>query len=321
MPSRRAALSCLLSPLAFGLPAWAQSAYPGRPAHLVVPFPPGGPSDQVARALGQALGRALGQGIVIDNRPGAEGLLGVRAAAGAPADGYTLLYATASMLALPLVNKSVALDWQKDLVPIGSVGRLAFGMAVHPEVPARTLAEFVEHARAHPGRLNFAASTLSELLAAAQFMKATGVSMTRVAYKGSVQAMPDLLAGRVQLSFTPLGAVLPHVKEGRLRLLATLLPQRSPLAADVPTLAEQGFPQVAVPTWQALFAPAGTPRDIVDRLARELQAATGQAALRQELEQRALMVEARTPAQLAATLADELRLWGELVGEYRLAGD
>jgi tripartite-type tricarboxylate transporter receptor subunit TctC len=150
-------------------------------------------------------------------------------------------------------------------------------------------------------------------------MRATGVSMTRVPYKGAVQAMPDLLAGRVQLTFTPVGALLPHAREGRLRLLATLLPQRSPLASEVPTMAEQGFPQVSVPTWQALFAPAGTPPEIVARLARELQAAVGQASLRQELEQRALAVEATTPAQLATTMLDETRLWGELVHEYKLA--
>jgi hypothetical protein len=164
----------------------------------------------------------------------------------APADGHTLLFTPGSMLAAPLQARPPAFDWLSEFAPIGKAGRLSFCLAVHPDLPVRTVADLVAYARANPDKLSFSTATLSELMAASQFMKATDTRMVRVPYKGGTQAMPDLLAGRVQVMFGPVSLVLPHAKSGAVRVLATLLPQRSAALPDVPTMAEAGVAAVSV---------------------------------------------------------------------------
>jgi tripartite-type tricarboxylate transporter receptor subunit TctC len=293
--------------------------YPTKPVRLIVPFASGGPTDTVARIVGQALSQSIGQSVVIDNRPGAEGAIAAQTVVGAPPDGYTFLFGTGSLGALPLLRKPPPFDLLTDFAPVSTIGRFTFCMYVNPGVPAKSVAEFVAYARASPGKLNYAASTYSEFLAAAQFMKAAGINMARVPYKGAAQAMPDLIAGRVQVTFGPISGGLQYVKDGRLRMLASLLPQRSPATPDVPTMVEAGVAGVSVPSWQAIFGPAKTPREIIVRLSREVNLILQGPGVRAQLDRQALQVEGSTPEALAANLKEDLRTWAQFIRENGLA--
>jgi tripartite-type tricarboxylate transporter receptor subunit TctC len=311
-------LRLLIASLAFSLPLGATAAsaqYPTKPVRLIVPFPAGGPTDTVARVIGQALSKPLGQQIIVDNRTGADGLIAAQAALQGQPDGHTLLFGVGSMMALPLLRKNAPFDWATDFAPVTTVGRFAFALYVHPGVPAKSVSELIAHARANPGQVKYASATLSEFLAAVQFMKAARVSMLRVPYKGSTQAMPDLIAGRVQIYFTPVSAGQQYVADGRLRILGVLLPKRSPAVPEVPTMAEVGMPNVSVPSWQAVFGPAKTPRDIVERLSRELNAVLRDTEVQAQLDRQSLQVEGSTPAALAAIIKADLRMWDQFIRE------
>jgi len=297
------------------LAAAACAQYPSRPVHIVIPFPAGGPSETVARHVGQVLAESLGQPVIIDNKPGADGIIAVQSVKMAPADGYTLLWATSAVLALPLTTKPPPFDTLADFAPVSSVGRFAFAMYVATGVPSRSMQEFIAHARANPGKLNYAAANQAEYLAAAQFMKAARVEMVRVPYKGAAQLMPDLIAGRVQVNFGPIGGGLQYVKDGRLRMLATLLPERTPVTPDVPTMAETGLPAVSVGTYQLILAPAKTPRDVIERLSRDVNLALRSPELRAALAKIALVVEGSTPEGLATIIKDDERAWIQFAQE------
>jgi tripartite-type tricarboxylate transporter receptor subunit TctC len=315
----KAILRILVAALGLSMTA-AQAAYPERPLRMIVPFSAGGPTDGAARIVGQALAKSLGQPVVVENRPGADGAIAAQALMAAPADGYTFLFASSSILAVPLLSTPPAFDPRTDFAPVARVGRLPFALYVHPGVPARDVAELIAHARAHPEALNFSTSNLSEYIAAAQFMQATGVRMVRVPYKGSAQAMPDLIAGRVQVNFGPVSGGLAQAKDGRLRVLAVLLPQRDPLLPDVPTLGESGV-AVSVTSWQAIFAPAKTPREIIERVSREVNQALQTAEVRMELEKRSLQVEGSDPAGLAAAVERDQQAWVRFVRDFKVTKD
>jgi len=312
------ALATLLLPAVLGMlastPAAAQ--YPDRPVRLVVPFPAGGPTDGVARSVAQAMSKSMGQPIVVENKPGADGAIAAQAVVGAPADGYTLLFATSSVMALPYVAKPAPFD-AADLAPVASVGRFAFGMFVNPAVPSQSMQAFIAYARANPGKLNFGSANVAEQMASAQFIKATGTDMVRISYKGSAQAMPDLIAGRIQVYFSPVSAGLQHVREGKLRMLAVLVPQRLASAPEVPTMAESGVDGVSVHSYQMFVAPGRTPRDIVDRLAGEVNAALKDPEVRAQLESRALFIEGTKPDALSAMVRAAGQDW---VGYMSAAG-
>ena len=299
----------------------ATAAFPSQPLRLVVPVPAGGPSDFIARQVAQHLGTALGQPVVVENEPGANGLLAARDGAAAPADGHTLVYAPGSMIATPLLSKGVSFDWARDLAPLGKVGRVPFALAVHPGVPAQTVAELVRHARQNPGALNVATSTPSEVMAAARFMKATATTLTRVPYKGGAQALPDLLAGRVHVMFGPLSLLQPQAKAGAVRLLATLTPERNAAVPDLPTAAEAGVPALDVPTWQGIFTAAQVPAATRARLAAGLAAALARPEIKAEFERRLLVAEVPSEAELSATVGRELASWAALIAEYQLSAD
>lgn len=311
----------LLLPLAVRAQAAAPEVFPTKQLRLVVPLPAGGPSDFIARLAAQHLATALGQAVVVDNKPGANGLIAAREVAAADADGHTLLYAPGSMIASPMLVKGSGFDWSQQLAPLGKVARVPFGLAVHPGVPASSVAELASHARTQPGQLNVATSTPSEVMAAAQFMKAAGVTLTRVPYRGAPQAMPDLLAGRVQLMFGPLSALQPHVKSGALRLLAVLAPERSAAMPEVPTMREAGFAAVYVPTWQALYVSSRASAGTRERLAAAVAAAAARPEFRAELDKRLLAAESASPQELSATIASELAAWSSLIDEYKLTAD
>ena len=307
-----AALLSMSCWLAFS-PFDAAAEYPTKPIRLVVPFAPGGASDTAARTLGQALQKALGQQILVDNRPGANGAIAAQAVLASPADGYTLLWGVASMAALPLVLKAPPFQSLGDFAPVSMVGQFAFCLVVHPSVPVKSVAEFAAYVRANPDKLYYASSTVSEFKSAAQFMKAAGISMMRVPYKGGAQVMPDLVAGRVQVNFGTLSSALHYVSDGRLRMLAVLLPRRSAAAPEVPTLAEAGMPEVSAPTWQAIFAPPKTPREIVERLSREVASVLQGAELRAQFARQLLQIDGSTPEALAALIEADYLTWKQFI--------
>lgn len=296
--------------------AWAD--YPDKPINLIVPLPAGGPTDAVARSVAEVLSKSLGKPIVVENKPGADGAIGAKAVMAAPADGYTLLFGIGSLVALPYLQNPPPYDARKDLNPVSTVGRFPFVLSVHPSVPATTISEFVAYAKKKPGELFYASSTASEALAAAEFMKATGIQMTRVPYKGAGQAMPDLLSGRVHVMFGPVSAVLPASREGKLRLLALFSSSRLPAVPDVPPLSEAGITGIAVPTWQAVFAPPGVPKPVVDRLRAEIAAALRTDGLRTRLDGLMLQIEPSTPEELHERIARESRTWEQFVRDHNL---
>jgi tripartite-type tricarboxylate transporter receptor subunit TctC len=325
-PMRRLLLS-LAGCLALALPVTlaaqpvTTTVFPTRPLRMLVPVPPGGPSDFIARQVAQQLSASLGQTVSVENKPGGNGLLAAREALAAPADGHTLLYAPGSMIATPLLAKGSGLDWAQDLAPLGKVGRVPFVLAVHPGLGAETVADLVRKAAQQPGALNVATSTPSEVLAAAQFMKAAGIQLTRVPYKGGTQALPDLLAGRVQVMFGPLSLLQPQANSGALRILAMLAPERSPALPDVPTMAQAGMGGVDVPTWQALYTSAKVPAAVRARLSTDIAATMSRPEMRAEFERRMVAVEGASAAELAAIVVRDLAVWASVADEYKLTAD
>jgi tripartite-type tricarboxylate transporter receptor subunit TctC len=311
-------LICVLLALAL-TPLTARAEYPDKPVALIVPLAAGGPTDAVARSVAEALSRSLAKPVVVENKPGGDGAIGARAAITARADGYTLLFGIGSLVALPYLQSPPPYDAQRDLAPVATVGRFTFALTVHPSVPAKTVSEFVSYAKANPGSLFYASSTASEALAASEFMKSTGIKMTRVPYKGAAQALPDLLAGNVQVMFSPISGVLPATADGKLRMLAVFSTDRVPAAPDIPTLAEAGIASIDLPTWQAVFAPASTPKAIVDRLNSAIVAALETDDVRQRLIGAMLQVEPSTPAELRDRIARESTVWERFVRENDLA--
>lgn len=297
-------------------PAAAQPAYPSRPIHLIVPTPPGGTSDAAARLLAQALSKSMGQPFTIENKPGASGAVAAQALMAAPADGHTLMWTLASMSGLASVLKSPPYRSLAELTPVSIVCHLEYAMFIHPDVPATTVAEFVAHARAHPDAISYATGSLGDYMAATKFFKTTGMRGVRVPYRGGSQLMPDLASGRVQLNFGPVSNGLPLAKDGKLRMLAVLQAQRSAVAPSVPTLAELGIAAVTLPTWQALFAPANTPADVVQRLAKEIALALAEPALRAQFAQLAVQADGSTPQRLAEVVARDTQAWRNFVDEY-----
>jgi len=253
--------------------ALAQSAYPGRPIRFIAPFPPGGSTDVLCRLLAQKLTEGLGQPVTVDNRPGASGSIGHEAAAKAPADGYTILLSSSSTL----VNnthlfKSLRYDPLGDFTPVTFVARAGQVLVVQPSFPAASLHELIALAKAQPGKLNFGSGGkgIQSHISAEMFKAATGVDIVHVPYKGTVQAVADLVAGQVQLVFSDMVPAMPHIRAGRLRPLAVTTRERSAVLPDVPTMIEAGVPGYNAELWWAVMAPKGTPADIVSRLNAEL---------------------------------------------------
>ncbi|MBL8482674.1 MAG: tripartite tricarboxylate transporter substrate binding protein [Rhodocyclaceae bacterium] len=293
--------------------AAADQPYPSRVVRLVLPFPSGGPSDLAARAFARSLERQVGQPVVVDNRPGANGIIAARLAASSTPDGYTLLWATSSTLAQLRLQSGAAAP---SFVPVTAIGKFAFGMFVSPAVKADTVADFVTYARAHPGSLNVATSTLSEYKAAVQFMKATGIDMVRVPYKGSSQALPDLMQDRVQVNFLPVAAGLQYARAGKLKMLATLQGKRIDAMPDTPTMAETGYAGLTPPGWQLLLAPPNTPRALADRIAGLAARALQEPELRGLYASQLLDVDSAGPDALAALMKDEARGWEQFFREH-----
>lgn len=296
--------------------ATAQS-YPSRPIRLVVPYPPGGPLDIMARAIGQKLTEAWSQPVVVDNRAGAGGNIGADLVAKSPADGYTLLMGAVATHAInPTLYGKVPYDPVKDFTPVALVAQVPNILVVNPAVPAKSVRELIELARARPGTLNFGSGSTGSTghLAGELFNTMAGVKMVHIPYKGGSPAMADLLAGQVQLMFDNLANALPNVRAGRLRALAVTTLARSPAMPDLPTIAESGLPGFDLTTWFGLMVPAGTPPEIVVKLNAEIVRALDAKDMRERLEKMGAEPPANnTPEHFAAFIRAEAAKYAKVV--------
>jgi tripartite-type tricarboxylate transporter receptor subunit TctC len=285
----------------------AHAQFPAKPVRVVVPFPAGSATDTVGRVLAASVSQAIGQPVVVENKAGADGAIAAAEVVKSPPDGYTLLLATNSPLsAVPAMKKVPPYDPVADFTPITDVGRYTFFIVVHPDVPAKSLDEFIAHARANPGRLNYATGNTTGIVSTAFFASQAQIRLVHVPYKGEPQALTDLLAGRVQVMFCSSGTSLPMIREGRLRALVTTLPRRSSLLPEVPTIAEAGMPQFSITSWAGLFGPAKMPRAVVERLNREFVAAMGRADVQAALEKQAFALSPSSPERLADLVKEQL---------------
>ena len=304
--------------------SWPASAqYPVKPLRLICPFPAGGAADNVTRVVGRGLADALGQQVIIDNRPGGDGMVAANAVMQSAADGYTLYMGTATgMIAMPATRKTPPYDAITDFTPISLLGNFTHLLLVHPDVPAQTLAGFIAYARANPGKLNYATTNLTANAGTMQLMQATGIVMTHVPYKGSAQSIPDLVTGRVQVSFdSSPNLYMGQVKAGKLRILATMMRHRSPQAPDAPTLPEAGIPAITVEPWGGLFGPAKLDRSIAERLSREVALILAQPEARLRLYENGFEPESSTPQQFTAFLKGQAAEWRRMVQEGRFPVD
>jgi len=296
----------------------AAADFPAKPIHLIVPFPPGGGNDTVARAIAQEVGPDLGQPLIIDNRPGAGGSVGAELAAKAPADGYTLFLAGVGSHAVnPNLHKKLPYDAVKDFTPITLIASAPSVLVVNPSVPAKTVAEFTAYARANPGKLNYASNGNGSAaqLAAAMYEWMAGVKMVHVPYKGIAPAMTDLLSGEVQLMFGTIVALVPHIQAGKLRALAVTSKKRSSLLTDIPTLAESGLPEYEAGSWYGILAPAGTPPDIIAKLNTVVVKALRQPDVAKRLVQEGAEPIGSTPEEFGAHIKSEIARVGRVVRE------
>jgi tripartite-type tricarboxylate transporter receptor subunit TctC len=291
-------------------------AYPAKPVRLVVPFPPGGSTDIVARIVAQKLSDRLGQQVVVENRGGAGGTIGAEAVAKAAPDGYTLVLGTTSTHAVaPNVYARIGYDPVKDFAPISLIAVTPYLLVVNPSVNVKSLQEFVGYVKARPGKLNYAsAGTGSTTHLAMEMLKsAAGLYIVHIPYNGNGPAGTAVIAGQVEILFGSLPAVLPHAKSGRVRPLAVGTPKRSPSLPDVPTVAESGFPGFDASLWLAIMAPAGTPAPIVDRLQKEIHAVIASPDTADALNKAGAEPITSTPAELAAMVKDGVEKYGKVV--------
>ena len=282
---------------------------------MVVPFPPGGPTDLVARVLAQKLGEQLGQSVIVDNRAGANGNIGASFVAKAPADGYTLLYNTSAIALSPALYKSVPYSVQKDFVPVALVAVVPLALVTHPSVPANTVKEFIAYAKANPGKLSYGSAGSGNVthLGAFQFLQANGIEATHVPYKGSAPADVDLAGGQIQFMTDTVNSVMSFVRDKRMKMLAVTTAKRMSLFPDVPTLAESGMPGFEVGAWQGVLVPAGTPRPVVERLNTEIVKALASAEVRDKLALQGAEPLGSTPEQYGDYIRKELERWAGVV--------
>ena len=288
--------------------------YPAKPIRMVVAFPPGGSTDLAARALGDKLAAALGQPVIVENKPGASGNIGADFVAKSAPDGYTLLMAATSFATAPAFFPKLGWDPLKDFAPVSMVATVPIIVVVNPAVPAQNAQELIAYSKANPGKLNMAspgAATLTRL-AGEMFKQSAGLDWVTVHYKGGPPAVQDLLAGNAHVMFANISDVISQVKAGRLRAIAVTTAKRSAVAPELPTLAEGVLPGFAVATWQAVMAPAGTPRDVVQRLNAETVKAMALPEMKERFLSFGTDAATSTPEELGRFLADEVAKIGKI---------
>ena len=298
----------LAAALLIAAPSFAQ--FPNKPIRIVVPFPAGSATDAVARILGQSVSAAVGQPVIVDNKVGADGAIAGSEVVRAAPDGYTLLLATNSpMAAMPAMKKVPPYDPVTDFTPITDIGRYTFFLYVYAGLPVNSFKELVAYAKANPGKLNYATGNTTGIVSFAQMNALTGIDMTHVPYKGEPQGIADLIGGRVQVMWATPTTGLAHVKDGKLRALATNLKSRSSLLPDVPTMTEVGVSQYSVVSWAALYGPAKIPRDVLARLNKEFLDAMKRPDVIAQMDKQAFAMNPTTPEELGAFTKSQLEAY------------
>ena len=297
--------------------------FPDKPIRFIVPFPPGGGNDILARALAPKMGEFLGQPVVIDNRAGAGGNIGTDLAAKSPPDGYTILIASNQVTINPWLYAKLPFDIEKDFVAVAQAASVPMVLAVHPSVPANTLKEFIALAKASPGRFNHATpgTGTPQHIAFEVFNHAAGVNVTHIAYKGTGPAIADLIGGQVQAAIGTMASLEPHVKAGKLRALGVTTPKRSQTMPSVPTIAEAALPGFEVPLWYSILAPAGTPKEIVARLSSDIARALAVPETKERLTAQGFDVAYLNPEQMSELIRHDIARWQKSIRDIGLKLD
>ncbi len=311
--------SAAIVALAMSGSVFAQTArpahdYPQKPVRIIVGYPAGGPTDVIARTLAQKLSLAFGQQVIVDNRPGASGMIGAELAAKAPPDGYTLLTVPITYAVTPSVYPKMPYDAEKDLAPVALVAAAPFILVVHPTLPVKTVKDLITLAKSRPGQINFASASNGGMphLAGELFNSMAGTKLTHIPYKGAAPATVDLLAGQVSLMFNNMLSAMPLVKSGKLRAIAVTSTKRSSALPDLPTIAET-IPHYEASGWYGTLAPAATPRDIIARLNAEMNKLMRLPDVAQRLAGDGVEAVSQTPAEFGAYLHNEIIKWGKVV--------
>lgn len=298
------------------LPLAQAQQFPSKPVRIINPFAPGGATDIIARSMAQKLTETWGQAVVVENRTGASGAIGVELVAKSAPDGYTLLMATQTTHAAnPALYPKLPYDAAKDFAPLTLAGSTPLALMVHPSLPVSNVKELIDYARRNPAKLVYASggNGTSQHLTTELMKSMSNTFMLHIPYRGAGPALADLLGGQVDLMFDNLPTALPHIKAGKLRGLAVTTAARSPLAPELPTMAEAGLPGFELSTWFAFFAPAATPRALVDKISADMRRALAQSDMKERLAGLGVVVIASTPNELAAFQRAELAKWGKII--------
>ena len=301
--------------------AYAQT-YPTKPVRFIVPFPPGGGNDTIARLVAQKLSAALGQQVIVDNRPGAGGTIGAEAAARSPGDGYTMFLAGVATHGInPNMRKKMPYDALKDFEAVSLIASAPLLVVVHPSLPVKNVKDLIAVAKAKPGQINYASNGpgSSSHLAVELFDMMAGVKLTHIPYKGLAPALTDLLSGEISVMFSSAVAALPQVKSGRLRAIAMTGAKRSAAIPNVPTVAESGVPGYETGSWYGVVVPAGTPRAAIDRLSREIQTIVKSPDFTAKLNEEAVIPVGSTPEAFDKHIRSELARWAKVIKAAKIA--
>ena len=304
----------LFATVLFTTDAARAQAYPNRPITLVLPFAAGSGTDTTTRIISKHLADALGQQFIVDNKPGANGMIAATYVARAQPDGYTLFVTTnTTHSANPYLLKTLTYDPVKDFTAIARTGDLPFMLLINPQVPAKTVKELVAYAKANPGKLTYASGSSSSSVSGATFAKQAGIDLLHVPYKSSPPALSDVLGGRITMMFIDVLTGLPHVKSGDLKALAVTTQKRSALVPDLPSMEEAGVPSFDITSWQGYFAPAGTPKEIIVKINAEIRKVIDKPEIRAELATRGMDAFSSSPEEMEKFVKDQLVLWERLV--------
>jgi tripartite-type tricarboxylate transporter receptor subunit TctC len=300
----------------------ALGQYPSKPVRLIVPFPPGGAAELGARIFTQPLSQLLGQPVIIETKPGAEGIIASEAVKLAAPDGYTLYYGTATGMSFaPAAKKVPPYDPVNDFTPVSLVGIFGFFVFTHASVPAANIGELIAHVRANPGKLNYGTGNATSILATASFAAQQKLDMVHIPYKGDGPLSIDLIGGRVQIAIATPGTLAPQVKDGKLRALATLLPSRNALLPEAPTLPESGLAPIPITPWGGIFGPPKMPKEIVDRVARDMAIVLARPDVKEAFGRLAFEPRSSTPQELSAFVVEQLEAYRRVTRQVGLSLD